>query len=195
MKKNLLLIICATILSVTAAQAQETKFGIKAGINSANFGSDSDTKTVIGFHFGPYVSIGITDKFALQPELLYSTQGAEISANNVTSSESLSYINLPIMAKIYVANGFNIQVGPYVGVLLNFDSESDDTSVAAGVDYKGFDYGVGLGLAYEFDGGFNFGGRYNFGLADVQDVDTNNGTVVIDGSTNQVIQFFLGYSF
>ena len=195
MKKNLLLILCAFIISFTAAQAQETEFGLKAGINSSNFGGDGDSQTRLGFHFGPYVSIGITEQFALQPELLYSTQGAEVSSVGGSRNDNLSYINLPVMAKVYVANGFNIQAGPYIGVLLDFESETSGSTAGATVDYKGFDYGVGLGLAYEFDGGFNFGGRYNIGLAEINEVETVGGGVVIEGRTNKVLQFFIGYSF
>lgn len=197
MKKILLSILVVVLLSFSVAEAQKTgtHFGLKVGINSANFGGDEDTKTRFGYHVGPYLSIGVTDRFAIQPELLYSTQGAEVTANNVNRKQDLSYINMPIMAKIYVANGFNIQVGPYVGVLLDFDSHSDDNSASVKVDYKGYDFGIGLGLAYELPGGFNFGGRYNFGLADVSDIDAGTTGIEIDARTNQVLQFFLGFTF
>lgn len=197
MKKILLSILVVVLLSFSVAEAQKTgtHFGLKGGVNSANFGGDEDTKTRFGYHVGPYLSIGVTDRFAIQPELLYSTQGAEVTANNVSRKQDLSYINMPIMAKIYVANGFNIQVGPYVGVLLDFDSHSDDNSASVKVDYKGYDFGIGLGLAYEFPGGFNFGGRYNFGLADVSDIDAGTTGIEIDARTNQVLQFFLGFTF
>lgn len=195
--KKILLILVVVSLSFSVAQAQKTgtRFGLKLGLNSANFGGDESTKTRFGYHVGPYLSIGITDQFAIQPELLYSTQGAEVTANNVSRKQDLSYINLPIMAKIYVANGFNIQVGPYVGVLLNFDSHSDDNSASVKADYKGYDFGVGAGLAYEMDGGFNLGARYNFGLADVSDFKADASGIEIDSRTNQVLQFFLGFTF
>lgn len=197
MKKILLSILVVVLLSFSVAEAQKTgtHFGLKVGVNSTNFGGDEDTKTRFGYHVGPYLSIGVTDRFAIQPELLYSTQGAEVTANNVSRKQDLSYINMPIMAKIYVANGFNIQVGPYVGVLLDFDSHSDDNSASVKVDYKGYDFGIGLGLAYELPGGFNFGGRYNFGLADVSDIDAGTTGIEIDARTNQVLQFFLGFTF
>lgn len=197
MKKRLSWIALFIFFSFYAAQAQEvgTRFGLKVGLNSANFGGDDDTKTRFGYHGGPYLSIGISENFAIQPELLYSTQGAEVTANNVSRKQDLSYINLPIMAKIYVANGFNIQVGPYVGVLLDFDSHADDNTASVKVDYKGYDFGVGLGLAYEFTGGFNFGARYNFGLADISDFDADAEGISIDGRTNQVLQFFVGVTF
>lgn len=197
MKRNVLLVFIAVVFSLSTAQAQkrDTHFGLKIGLNSSNFGGDSDTETIFGYHFGPYISIGMGEKFALQPELLYSTQGAEVTADNVSNEQNLSYLNLPIMAKVYLAEGLNFQFGPYIGVLLNFDSNTDDNSASVSVDYKGFDYGVGLGLAYEFDSGFNFGGRYNFGLADVSDFDADATGIEIDGRTNRVLQFFLGYSF
>lgn len=197
MKKQLLCVACFVFFSFSIAQAQEvgTRFGLKVGLNSANFGGDGDTRTRFGYHVGPYLHVGVSESFAIQPELLYSTQGAEVTANNVSRKQDLSYINLPVMAKIYVANGFNIQVGPYVGVLLDFDSHSDDNSASVKVDYKGYDFGVGLGLGYEFTGGFNFGARYNFGLADISDIDADAEGISIDGRTNQVLQFFVGVTF
>lgn len=193
MKKSILLILLGFLFSISAVQAQKQGFGLRAGINSTSV----DNKIAISPHFGAYYSIVITENFGLQPELLYSMQPTHFNINNVSATRNLSYINLPVMAKIYVANGFNLQFGPYVGILASVKSDNDaDVSVKA--NFKGMDYGVGLGAAYEFPAGFNIGTRYNLGLADVSSnaVNSTGSVVTVDTrNTNQYMQFYLGYTF
>lgn len=196
MKKLTFLIMALCLLGSANVDAQDIKsgFGIRLGANVSRFGGDINSPSALfGPHAGIYYSIGISENFALQPELIYSIQGSQFSAATGTSSISdrLDYINLPIMAKIYLTEGFNIQVGPYIGILAGFDS-GDDTVQA---EYRDFDFGVAAGLAYEFFSGFNLGARYNLGLADVN-VESNGATASASASrTNQVFQFFLGYTF
>lgn len=193
MKKTILLILLGFLFSIPAVQAQKQGFGLRAGINTTSV----DNSIAISPHFGLYYSIVVTEKFGLQPELLYSVQPTHFNVNNVSATRNLSYINLPVMAKLYVANGFNLQFGPYVGILASVKSD-DDADVSIKANFRGMDYGVGLGAAYEFAGGFNLGTRYNLGLADVSSNAVNSsGTVVtVDTrNTNQYMQFYIGYTF
>lgn len=60
-------------------QAQDIKFGVKAGINLANdtgegeFDTGSSLKA--GIHLGGVAQLSISEKFGVQGELLYSMQG------------------------------------------------------------------------------------------------------------------------
>jgi hypothetical protein len=192
MKKSVLFGLLGLLFSITTAQAQKQGFGLRAGINTSNVNNE----IAISPHFGVYYSIIITENFGLQPELLYSVQPTHFSGNNLSSTRRLSYINLPIMAKIYVANGFNLQFGPYVGLLASARSDND-ADVSIKINFRDFDYGVGLGAAYEFPAGFNLGARYNLGLANVANsVNTTGSVVTLDKRfTNQYTQFFVGYTF
>ncbi|MDQ3394476.1 MAG: PorT family protein [Bacteroidota bacterium] len=193
MKKSVLFVFIGLLFSITSVQAQKQGFGLRAGINTTSV----DNKIAISPHFGAYYSIVITESFGLQPELLYSVQPTHFNVNNVKATRNLSYFNLPIMAKIYVANGFNLQFGPYVGMLASLRSD-DDADVSLKANFKEFDYGVGLGAAYEFPAGFNLGARYNLGLADVSSnaINTTGAVATFDTkNTNQYMQFFIGYTF
>ena len=67
-------------------------------------------------------------------------------------------------------NGFRIEAGPYVGFLLGAkDVSASGTEVEAKDDYKKVDAGLGLGLNYLSYSGFGVGGRYNIGLANIND--------------------------
>lgn len=208
--KKLFFAVILTVLTVTTLNAQ--KFGAKAGLNIAKYSYSGENssevndnlKSLIGFHIGGFAEFEITEKFAFQPELLYTTQGAKSeSSDNIYSYKSTiktSYINIPLMAKYYVIEGLSVQAGPQVGFLMSADSSS---SIAIGGissksssnvkdQYKSIDFGLNFGVGYKLDFGLFFDARYNLGLSDLADKrdDGDDGK-----STNRVIQISVGYSF
>lgn len=192
MKKSLFFILFGLLFSVTAVQAQKTGFGLRAGINTDEVGD----QIKIGPHAGIYYNIMLADNFAIQPEILYSYQASSIPINNANERQNLSYINIPVMAKLYVAQGLSVDLGPYFGFLMSARSD-DDADLSLKADFPQTDYGLAAGASYELPGGFNFGGRYNLGLADVSEGLNRNGAIgtVDKRYTNQFAQFFIGYTF
>src|SRR5690606_40294848 len=76
--KKLVLSLLFVAVATIAGNAQEIKFGAKAGLNIANQTGDvEDSKSLIGFHLGAFAEIKLAEQFAFQPELLYSIQGAK----------------------------------------------------------------------------------------------------------------------
>src|SRR6187551_2088357 len=80
-KKILSVIFTATLFSLAfhpQALAQIRKSGIKGGLNASNLYIDNvnDQNAHLGFNVGLYGQIFSTSKFAIQPELLYSTKGS-----------------------------------------------------------------------------------------------------------------------
>ena len=76
MKK--ILLTAAAVFALSYANAQDVKFGAKAGLNLSNFTGDvENTSTKVGFQVGGFAEIKISEKFAVQPELLYSLQGTK----------------------------------------------------------------------------------------------------------------------
>ncbi len=190
----------------TAVAQQQLKFGPKAGLNFSNLskGSDfSETKMRTGFHVGAVAEIKFNDKFSIQPEVVYSTQGSEVTNVLIGNSAAVStikndYINVPIMAKYYIVDGFSVEAGPQVGFLMKSETEGTVTSPLGSVsntidtkdNYNGVDFGLGLGLAYDLPVGLFVNARYNLGLSDIR-ANTNNG----DAIKNNVIQVGIGYKF
>lgn len=193
MKKLFLIIAVIFLCSNVTAQESNTsddgiKFGVKAGVNFATLTGDTEgIKSRTSFHVGALVEIPISEKFSVQPELMYSGQGAKDESSD--DEIKLDYLNIPIMAKLYVAEGFSIEVGPQVGFLLSakeeFDGQSDDIK-----DFvKGTDFGVNFGLGYKMETGLNFGARYNLGLSNINDFGGD------DSVKNGVFQISIGYMF
>lgn len=163
MKKFFLAALFMTAFTLQS-HAQEIHFGGKAGVNFASFTGDDadgfDGRTA--FHIGLAAELGITDKFSIQPELLYSAQGGEFQDIDI----DIDYLTLPVLAKYYAAENFSIEAGPQFGFKVN---EGDN------VDAESFDLGIAAGLGYKLNDLF-FQGRYVFGLSDVGDGgDIKNG--------------------
>ena len=76
MKKLLLFVIAIATFQFTQAQ---TKIGIKGGANFSTYvGSDvENAKMLTGFHAGLFANLPITEMIRIQPEVVYSVQGAK----------------------------------------------------------------------------------------------------------------------
>lgn len=210
MKKIILTVMA--IFAVGAAKAQEIKYGVKAGLNLSTLTGDVayyDVKSKAGFHVGGFAEFKITDKFAVQPELLYSTQGGKISFSssddfsytNDKRDIKLAYLNLPVMAKYYIIPGLSVEAGPQVGFLLSakneyqiYSSVSEDLSGSGEEDIKGdsksVDFGFNLGAGYEFTENIFVQARYNFGMTSISEDSINE-----YDPKNGVLQLSFGYKF
>ena len=210
--KKLLLVAAVAVFGFTSVNAQEVTFGAKAGLNLASITGDEtgDLDGRTSFHVGAVAEIAISDVFSVQPELLYSSQGAKYEesysefgySGKYESTAKFDYINLPIMAKYYVAEGFSIEAGPQVGFLLSAKEEYDYTETFEGVtesgseeedidDASAIDFGVNLGLGYKMESGLNFTARYNLGLSNMYDGEGSDDYK----NQNSVIQVSVGYFF
>ena len=141
--KKILLAVVLFIAASTASQAQLVKFGIKAGVNFANQTGDAslegvefDKEGITSYHAGVVAEIKLLDKFAIQPELLYSSVGANYKNAGEEFRNELGYISIPVMAKFYLTDSFSLEVGPQASFLL---SEKNDFGVENG---ETFEFGV-----------------------------------------------------
>lgn len=196
MKK--LLLSALAVCAFTFANAQEdsssginVSFGAKAGLNLANVTGDvEDNDMKAGFHVGGMAEIAFSDKFAVQPELVFSTQGYQVDVAGETVKANLNYINLPIIAKYFVTEGLSIEAGPQVGFLVDakykFDGDTEDIDDTASVDF-----GLNFGAGYKLDNGLNFAARYNVGLSNIYDGPGSDDFKV----NNSVFQLSVGYFF
>lgn len=196
---KLFLIIITISLSTTFpyfTSAQSVQPGVKAGLNFANFyGEDTDGgKINAGILFGGILHVPVSEKFAFQPELLFSQQGTRGEESNITIRFNNNYLMIPLMGKIYLSPNFALQVGPQIGFLLSArltgGENGNDVSVNMKELYKTVDFGLNAGLSYESESNFIVTTRYSLGLTNVvhSSIDDVN-------SKNSVFQISLGYRF
>ena len=207
MKKLLLTI--ALVSFCFSANAQ-VKFGARAGLNFASMTGD-DTVGLDGrtsLHFGITTEIEISDSFSLQPELTYSGQGytADYEFDDFESGTvrgeitgRVNYLNLPVMAKFYVAESFSLEFGPQIGFLMSAEENDYDTTYGSETydikeDLKSTDFSLNFGAGYKLDSGLNFGLRYNMGLTDVSDNSLSEDGTTVD-IKHGVLQVSVGYTF
>jgi len=212
MKK--IIVTVAAVFAFGFANAQETKFGVKGGLNVANLtgDDDEDNSSKIGFNAGGFVEIKVSNKFAIQPELLFSTQGtkAEFSEDlgngdsySADGKLNLSYLNIPVMAKYYVADKFSLEAGPQIGFLMSAKSKYTETLTQGNVtttssaeedvksDFESVDFGVNFGAGYDFTENLSLGLRYNLGLSNVYKTESGDNFK----NSNNVFSVSLGYKF
>lgn len=206
-------LIFLTILSfgLTAiSHAQIAKTGIKGGLNLSSLSTDdnNDKNLKVGFHVGVFSKIQLSDAFAIQPELLFSSKGIRVNYDesiiaNGESKFSLNYIDVPIKLVFNLSEDFEFQLGPYVSYLVNaktvtdaevlnyFQIDSDDE-----IDRKHFnsvDYGLSAGMAFDLDP-LIIGINYNIGLNQVAK-DNDVSYDFLGDAKNRVIQLYLGIKF
>ena len=180
MKKTLLITILLFAITFST-QAQLLQIGAKVGLNYANFsGTDIQTDAITSYHAGLVAEIKLLDKFAIQPELLYTTQGASYKVGINEYKNELGYIAIPVLAKIYLSKTFSLELGPQASFLL---SEKDKFNPE---DSKTFDFSVAAGLGFKITKSIFVQGRYVLGLTEVSTAAQ---------SKNSVLQFSAGIMF
>ena len=196
MKKFLLPLLALAAFNFGTAQEESIRFGIKAGLNFANLvDEDLDGDIKIGINGGAVIEIPLSEKFALQPEVLFSMQGLRAEQN---SGFNLNYINIPIMAKYYISQGLSLQAGPQLGILVSSNTEFNGVKVDSKDIMSSIDLGVNFGAGYQLSSGIFFDVRYNLGLTNVFDFEFRESfdspSIEPDGR-NSVISISLGYKF
>ena len=143
--------------SLETINAKDVKIGIKLGMNiaSVNGSNANNLDSKIGFVIGVTAEIPFTEKFSIQPELLYSEQGGEQRDN---FRYDLNYVSLPIMAKYYIAKGFIVEAGPQFSFLLKDELVPIDQRNGSkeNTNAENFDFGINVGLGYQFKSGIFF---------------------------------------
>lgn len=186
MKKFLILfVVCAASVAVTNAQV---RFGVKGGVNLANVSGDvEDNKMKIGFHAGALVQIPVTQQFMVQPEAIFSTQGAKFDDGIDEGKFNLTYVNIPLLARYQSTSGFFAQTGPQAGLLMSAKAKVGDDEEDFKEFMKTLDFSWVFGLGYQTPSGFGVDARFNLGLTNMWDGDDG------DKTKNSVIQVGVFY--
>jgi len=191
------------LLASAAIDAQESYSGIKGGLNLSNLTSDEgdyDDNLKAGFHVGVFNKIGISEGFAVQPELLYSLKGVRLSYDESAVADgdskfNLHYIDLPVKLVLNLSENFDLQFGPYVSYLIaaNVDNDAEifdvdvDSNEELDRDYFNlFDYGLTAGIGFDLDP-LIIGLNYNLGLNPVAKEDEPTRDLLGDAKNTNIM--------
>jgi hypothetical protein len=205
--------IYAILIAITftaSAQAQFT-FGVRGGFNLTNMSEKVDvggmnvtanTKFKPGFQIGVVGEYAISDAFAVQPGILFATQGAKMEDDDflgmgmkMKTTLNINYLQVPINAQYKLVLGDNmnllLQAGPYFGFAVSGkiktevsflgQSEKGNNKIDFGCadgEMRRLDFGLGFGVGLQF-ANIQVGVGYNLGLANLSNRDKtttrNNG--------------------
>lgn len=189
MKKLALVFLAGISMATAKAQIQ---FGVKAGANFSNLRfsdkGDASISTKVDFNGGVLVNIPLVSKLSLQPEVVYSGQGAKYSESGIDGKYSFAYINIPVLVKYKFACGFFAETGPQFGILASATAKSEGTSTDVKGQLKSTDLAWSLGVGYMLPIHLGFDVRYNIGL---NNIDKDNADTKIKNGTLQAGVFFL----
>lgn len=195
-------IVLFLFFAIANIQAQVSfKPGLRAGLSLSTI-SEMHADYRPDFYLGGFGEINLSKRYALQPEINYSRQGSNNVARNYfdqnTQTErvvyqdlQLSYLSVSLINKFTFGQGFQIQFGPSLDVLLHDNLVLRKT-------YN--DIAFVAGLAYRMPSGLGFEFRFKKGLMDVLDSnyyynDSNSKYFFGDYNTNINLQIGVSYSF
>lgn len=183
MKKSIILFAMLLVSIGASAQAwsEQVQFGARGGVNFSTVTGDDydspDSRT--SFYAGLLAELPVTERFSFQPEVFYSGQGYDLTdePNQRDAEFQMDYIQVPVLAKIYLIEGLNIHLGPQFGFKVNEEIDFEPGENSGDLDsdsIKDFDFQVTGGLEYKIASNIFIQGRYSYGFSEVvEDLDVH----------------------
>lgn len=188
MNKKLLLGIIAIFMSILAVQAQQSRYGFRAGLNYSDIDFEEDISGLtsgnddarIGFTAGFFAQYYLSEKLSIQPELQYSAQGERTEING--DRLAINVLQLPVLLNLHIGK-LALSVGPQIGLSI-WEWEREN-------DYEFFQFsGVG-GVTYDILDNFQATLRGSFGITDA--IQSNSESLFSGSGANHYLQFTLAY--
>ena len=197
----------AVLYCTNGANAQNSiRFGIKGGLNVSNLiTSDVNTQNALyGYNAGVFLKLPLNNYFSLQPELLYTTKGAELNYNNSyvtgTGRFAINYFELPVLVVINLTKDLNIQGGAYAASLTDATAKNivNGTFDFAGQinkdNFNTLDYGLIGGIGLDM-GQTNLSIRYEYGLQTIGKQRSFSGVnYIFPNAHNSTLQANISFS-
>ncbi|MEO7306604.1 MAG: porin family protein [Ferruginibacter sp.] len=174
MKTKLFILAIFSIIGTTA-MAQRLHIGVKGGANINKLtGKSFSDEFSFGYHVGGFFSVGLGNKFAIQPEVLFNQINVDTSSNfstvykfNQVDKVQLRYLSIPVLLNYKPVKFLTLQAGPQFGILMNKSNTLFENGRQA---FKSGDLSM-LGGAQVNIGHLNIYGRYALGLSNLNDID------------------------
>ena len=208
--------------AISSAQAQDIRFGLRAGANysnlSGNIKNEDTYNNKVGFLGGVMLNVPLLadDLLSIQPEILYSQKGFENKPTEFSSvlgkqkregNVNYNYIDVPLLLR-FKALGFVAEAGPQYSYLLSSNnetkttttptvgsptvSETKDKNDVSGLNRNELGYLAGVG--YEATNGLSLNLRYTGAFSDF--VKSDNSTYFngdLKNARHSAFQLSLGY--
>ncbi len=161
--KKLFMIVAMMVATLSVSAQEAGQMFIKpmaGGIFSTLVGDVDDVKGKIGLVGGAEFGYNINETFGITAGLLYTMQGCK--DKDVDANFNLDYINVPVLANVYVAPGLALKAGPQIGFLTRAKLDDVDMKDVCNT----IDFSIPVGVSYEISD-FVIDFRYNIGITSV----------------------------
>lgn len=200
------------------------RFGIRAGLNMADVQGDAVRSftdlagyapegTITrqmrpGFYAGLYATLPLAPGFVLEPGISYAEKGTVLQGTvpvpaldflktKLTGTARLAYVDVPVLAKVFLTPGFYLYAGPQASFLVSGRARVEAGALGFTAYEQDFDIASQLrkvevaavgGLGYQFANGLGLSAGYDYGLSTI---DAGNRF----DAQNRVLKAGLNYSF
>ncbi len=207
-----ILFAAALLLSSLSAFAQYEVGTItiqpKVGMNVSSLNKLPGTSMRVGFTAGVEAEYQVWDIISVSVGAVYSQQGYRHNYKSSFEGElmtdmseryNMDYINIPILANVYVADGLAVKAGIQPGFCVShkYREKNNITGRLQKGDIetldRKFDLAIPVGLSYELPNGVTFDARYNIGLLKAIREYQESGRYKV--GYNSVFQLTIGYKF
>ncbi len=187
-------------------KASPTSFGIKGGINFADYfryqfpsGTKPGMDWSVSFHSGITLNAPLKKKLSLQTELLYTGAGSKsifdsASPGPIRYEQRFHYLSLPLVLQ-HRTTHFLIETGPVPAYLVKARQigpggvRTDNKN-----SFHKFDLSWAVGIGYVYKNCLGFGIRYNYGLTSVLPKKNRLGLPINARQQNSVVQIGLSFT-
>ena len=187
-------------LSSGSSGTSGVRFGFRAGLNVADLRGDAvqsftslagyapdgaiSKQLRPGFYAGVFATLPVGPGFAIEPGITYAEKGAVLQGTlpfpaldflnaRVTGTARLAYIDVPVLAKVYLTPGLFLYAGPQASFLVSGKARVDASVLGFSAYKEDFDVSNQLrkvdfaavgGLGYQFDNGLGLSAGYDYGF-------------------------------
>jgi len=191
--KTKFLSLAVAALFISQLMMAQFHLGIKAGANITKVdGKSFKQEFKYGYNLGGFAEIGLSNKFSLEPEVLFNQYSSTLDSsyksiyeNVIASNQSkvkLNYLTIPLLLDYKFIGPIHLQAGPQFGILMSQDKSFLQNGANA---FKNGDFSMVAGAQIKL-AQLRITGRYIIGLSNINDIDNQ------DKWKNQVVQLSVG---
>ena len=151
MKKKFLIVLSCFIATLVYSQnsytvsggilgaANFTDFMVRESDGGSHNSIDYNTKT--GWAFGGWVNFPVSDRFSIEPQLMYSVHRyltSSTSSNVLIKDGKIGYIAVPVLFKFHLGDHFALTAGPQIDFLSSLKNNSGSTAQKSDFNKAGF---------------------------------------------------------
>ena len=200
------LIITAIILATVTTTFAQFNFGLRGGMNLADYSNLEDSSKKADYYIGAIFAIQLGDLYTLQPEITYSKQGTKLNGTYSdlrSNTISVNYFSIDVANKFNVTKNAHFLIGPYLDIVMDkdikyFRSSQDDYYYYNRYNTTGADLGFIVGFGFDVTQNLTLEARYKQGFVGViSNIENNLNENYYDEDPhlNKVIQLGLTYKF